>query len=681
MTLARAHEHGPTLERIVRLAVRAARAPIGLLALPAAGGGGHALAAAVGLPETWTAGTALDDQVLDAAARAGDGPLAVADLRATPRLRDGALVGETGAVAALAAPLRDADGVARGTLCAFDARPRAWTEDERDALAQLAAVAAGAQAQAATARGLEALREVSLAVASGCAPDEAFALVARVAARALGADAGIVVRYDDERTARVVGSHEPGAETAALACGTALPVVDGGIVGALRSAPTAHADGGPGHRPYRWRVGAAVRVRGRAWGFVAALADGAPFRGDVEQRLRDFAELVGAALRHHETRTQLGELARTDPLTGLANRRAFRERLVGEVERARRHRRNLGLALIDLDGFKLVNDTYGHQAGDEVLATVARRAAATVRAGELLARIGGDEFALLLPEADVEETAAAAERVRQLVGHDPIGEVPAVTVSVGVTDLALGADADGLLRTADEALYGAKAQGRDVVVRYVADGVSERRADHGARRQALLGIGALARAVDDKAAASGDGRHSERVAELAVRLARASGWPPRRLALLREAALVHDVGEIAIPDAILARADRDPAEAAVLREHPRLGAEIATEVLTAEQVAWIRSHHERPDGTGYPDGLAGEAIPPGARLIALANAWDAMTRPASGTPLAPAEALAACRAGAGTRFAPEAVAALERVLAAGELAVTLPIGSAVSLGA
>jgi putative nucleotidyltransferase with HDIG domain len=300
--------------------------------------------------------------------------------------------------------------------------------------------------------------------------------------------------------------------------------------------------------------------------------------------------------------------------------------------------------------------------------TIARRAASTVRAGELLARVG----------------VGLRQQQRQLVAHEPIGPLEAVTVSAGVSDLDLGTDADGLMRTADDALYWAKAQGRDVVARYLPELAeqlgSQQRADRVTHRQALLGIGALARSIDAKDPLGT--RHHERVAELAVRLARATGWPPQRLALLREAALVHDVGKIGVAEQILAKRSPSAAERAQLREHARLGAEIAAQALTAEQVAWIRGHHERPDGRGYPDGLVGDAIPPGARLIAVADAWDAMTSPSSRRdPLSPEEALAECRAGAGTQFAVDAVGALERVLAAGELAPAWAARSAISLGA
>lgn len=672
------------LERLTRVAARALSAPIALIAVSdGADGDGHLLAAATGLPPTWQAGAALDDALPGAAALVGEGSLVVADLRATPRLRQGAVIAATGAVSCAAVALRDRAGAARGAICVLDTRVRSWSDEERDQLADLAAVAAHDHMRAADVRERRALRHVAMAVARGADPESVHALVAAELAFAHGAEAGAVVRYEDDRSARVVGTWSaPGVE--GLPVDGMLGLESGGIAAELRRGRPARASGGPGHRPFRHRIGAPVQRGGRVWGFVAALSGSAPFPAGAEQRLADFAELTAAAHAHAETRDQLAALATTDPLTGLANQRAFQERLAGECERARRHGRNLGLALIDLDGFKFVNDAHGHQAGDDVLVTVARRAASTVRAGELLARLGGDELALLLPEADAQDTYAAAERIRQLIGNEPVGPSGSVTVSVGVSDLGVGGDAEGLMRTADDALYWAKAQGRNVVAQYVPElrdqlGADER-ADRVTRRQALMGIGALARAVD---AREGEREgHSERVAELAVRLARAAGWPAQRLALLREAALVHDVGKVGVPEHLFGKRRLTAAEAAQLREHARLGADIAAEVLSAEQVAWIRSHHERPDGRGYPDGLVAEAIPLGARLLAVADAWDAMTFPTGRrAPLSTEEALRECRAGAGTQFAPEAVAALERVLAAGEMAAAWPAASALSLGA
>ncbi|MBY0397744.1 MAG: HD-GYP domain-containing protein, partial [Thermoleophilia bacterium] len=226
-------------------------------------------------------------------------------------------------------------------------------------------------------------------------------------------------------------------------------------------------------------------------------------------------------------------------------------------------------------------------------------------------------------------------------------------------------------RLADGALYWAKQHGRDVAFLYspeVVEVLSDaEQAERLTRLQALQSIRVLARAVDAKDRSTR--QHSERVAEVAKVLAEELGWSPEDAAALRDAGLVHDVGKIAVPDAILFKPDRLTAdEFARVRAHAALGAEIVADVLSASQVAWVRGHHERWDGSGYPDRLAGEGIPVGARILTLADAWDVMTseRP-YGVPLSREDALAECRRCSGSQFWPAAVDALERVLAAGLL--------------
>ncbi len=364
------------------------------------------------------------------------------------------------------------------------------------------------------------------------------------------------------------------------------------------------------------------------------------------------------------------ERAAVDPLTGLANHRTFHETLRARVREARGSGAPLGLVLFDLDHFKQVNDTHGHHAGDRVLRAVADRLGQAGREGDLIARIGGEEFGWILPGADASRALAAAERARALIaeGVEGIGRLSA---SAGVCDLASAATADELFELADGALYWAKAHGRDVAVRYSPDVVTDLSAEGRARRlervRAMAGLRALARAVDAKDPCTR--RHSERVAHLAVQLATAAGWAPVRAARLHEAGLLHDVGKIGVPDAVLFKPGRLTAdEYALVKEHAALGANIAAEVLDDEQVDWIRHHHERWDGRGYPDGLAGADVPEGARILALADAWDVMTSLRSySSPLAPAAALAECREHAGGQFAPDAVAALERLVQAGAI--------------
>jgi diguanylate cyclase (GGDEF)-like protein/PAS domain S-box-containing protein/putative nucleotidyltransferase with HDIG domain len=357
------------------------------------------------------------------------------------------------------------------------------------------------------------------------------------------------------------------------------------------------------------------------------------------------------------------ELAAIDPLTGLANHRTFHERLRTEVERARRHGRGLSLVLMDLDHFKRVNDLHGHQMGDRVLEHAARIFESETRTGELVARVGGEEFAMILPEADEDEAFRAAERIRRAVAAATFPAVGAMTMSAGVCDLSRGPDADTLYRLADGALYWAKHRGRDMVLRYSPEAVASLSANEEAerleRQQALVSIRLLARVVDAKDRSTR--RHSERVADLCLELAEALGWPPERASLLREAGLVHDVGKIGVPDAILFKpGPLTEAEYEIVKEHASLGAQIVSEALTEEQVSWVRSHHERWDGNGYPDALEAEECPEGARIMALADAWDVMTseRPYTTVPTSPADAILECRACAGGQFWPPAVEAL-----------------------
>jgi len=390
--------------------------------------------------------------------------------------------------------------------------------------------------------------------------------------------------------------------------------------------------------------------------------------------LASVAELAITNARLHEL--TLGHLAQaelrasTDPLTGLASHRAFHERLRNEVERARRHGRPLSLAIFDLDHFKEINDRHGHQVGDAVLVEVARRLTEHSRPEDMVARLGGEEFAWLLPESDSLDAWQAAERAREAVRGEAYVLGERCTLSAGVAELAQAHDAGDLVRLADGALYWAKAHGRDVTFRYSPEVVeelsAEERADRLERSQALNAIRVLARAVDAKDPSTR--RHSERVAELADRIAGELGWDADRRSQMRGAGLVHDVGKIGVPDSILFKPDRlTSGEYNQVKQHARLGAQIVADVLASEQVGWVRAHHERIDGGGYPDGLAGEAIPMGARILAVADAWDVMTsmRPYS-PPVSAEAAIAECRRETGTQFCEECVEALARLVVAGD---------------
>ena len=440
-----------------------------------------------------------------------------------------------------------------------------------------------------------------------------------------------------------------------------------------------------GHRwPYLWVPEDQVERQGRArdrWrrqrrgeseGFVLRRKDGQRFDASITAALATGpdGESLGyvvtvrdiSASKRHEA--ELARLATHDTLTGLVNHRRFRERLEEEVARASRTGTPLSLAILDLDHFKQVNDTCGHPAGDRVLAEVGARFRALSRAGEEIARVGGEEFAWILPATDGAGAYAAAERARQAVEREPFDGVGNLTVSIGVCEVGPGADATELYRLADVALYWAKDHGRNIVFRYSAETaaslVGQSRSHTAAmeHRLRLRALHAIARMVEEGHPTSHG--HAERVADLAATLAERLGWPAVDISDLREAAILHDIGKIIVPKSVLLKPGGfTPGEWTQMRNHPVVGDDMLEDVLSDVQRAWVRGHHERWDGDGYPDGLAGTAIPEGARILAAADSWDVMTSDrVYSDALTCDEAIAEVRGSAGRQFDPGAAAAL-----------------------
>ncbi|MFN8110714.1 MAG: diguanylate cyclase [Thermoleophilia bacterium] len=356
-----------------------------------------------------------------------------------------------------------------------------------------------------------------------------------------------------------------------------------------------------------------------------------------------------------------------DALTGLLTHRAFHERLAQAVARAEADRTALSLVEFDIDNFKAVNDAHTHLQGDRVLQEIARRIGSQARDGDLLGRVGGERFAWVLTGLDDGDAWAAAERVRLAVREQPIAGLRGITVSAGVCDLRQAHGVAELQKLAHGALYWAKVSGRDMVQRYstqVQALSAEERASQLTRAQALSAMRVLARAVDARDPYTR--QHSDRVADLAVQLATVLRWPVERIVALREAALVHDVGKIGVPDAVLLKeGPLAEDERRVIEEHPALGAQIVADVLSDEQTDWVRGHHERWDGRGYPDALKGTDIPDGARVMSVADAWDAMTtdRPYR-KGLTTEEAAQRIRDGRGSQFDPVVADAMARLMEA-----------------
>ena len=376
--------------------------------------------------------------------------------------------------------------------------------------------------------------------------------------------------------------------------------------------------------------------------------------------------LVALSLYQRSTHKALNaiRLALTDPLTGLGNHRHFHERLQRELAAAEERGGIVSLCFLDIDEFKRINDQFGHPAGDRVLSQVASR----LRQGGESFRLGGDEFAVLLAGVDDNTALAVAESIVARIGETEFGAAGPITVSAGVATYPQhGRERDSLIRLADGALYWAKEHGKNQVRLARAD-VAElsefRRVAQGADRVARFRAAAsLARAVDSRDAYTGS--HSERVAKLAARIAEQLDLPPEEVELTRLAGSLHDLGKLAIPEEILRKpAALNNAERLVLERHPQIGYRML-ESLGVDPIAdWVLHHHERWDGAGYPDGLAGEDIPLGARIIFVADAFDAMTsNRVYRSPMSHDEALLEVERCASSQFDPAVVHAFLNAMA------------------
>jgi diguanylate cyclase (GGDEF)-like protein/putative nucleotidyltransferase with HDIG domain len=519
------------------------------------------------------------------------------------------------------------------------------------------------------------LRKMATLVAAGSPPNALFALVSSETRRLLGSDAAGVVKFDPSGDAIVLAStarsgrpFEPGTR---LTLGERSELAH--VRDTARPCRIDCEDAESGNR-YRSRVCVPFFVEGHLWGGLClGVREAGGLEPDAEERLLDFAELLSVAIANAEDRERLVFEAGRDILTGVGNHRSFATRLEEEVGRARRQGGEVALAVVDIDRFRTLNERVGHDTADKVLVELAALLRDVTRAEDTVARVHGDEFALIMPNVDRRAAVVVTERLRQRVASTLFPGANRLTVSVGVSDLETASDADTLVRFANGALYWAKAHGRDsswiydpAVVRSLS---AHERAEYLERSQGLVGLHALARAIDAKDPTTRE--HSERVAELAERLARTLGWSPKRAARLREAALVHDVGKIGVPDAILLKpSSLTLEEYEAVKEHAVLSAQIVEGVLSEEQVEWVRSHHERPDGSGYPHGLRGSRIPDGAAIIALADSWDVMTAPRLySEPKERGAALEECRELIGSQFDRRCVVALETLFERGELAL------------
>jgi diguanylate cyclase (GGDEF)-like protein/putative nucleotidyltransferase with HDIG domain len=327
--------------------------------------------------------------------------------------------------------------------------------------------------------------------------------------------------------------------------------------------------------------------------------------------------------------SRLTDAARTDPLTGLPNRVALHEVLENELERAKPESRPVSLVMLDLDRFKRVNESLGLSAGDRTLRRVSSLLDDAGRRIDFVSKSGGEEFAIVLPETTQHQAFLFAEELLDKIRATSAGPGINLSASAGVAVFPdHGADMATLTAAADRALHAAKALGRDRAVIYSPEVTNVLGAVTGRRNvetQAHLAtVLSLAEALDQRD--SGTAKHSQTVGRLCEMMSRELGFDEDRVDRLRLAGILHDIGKIGVPDSILCKpGPLTSDEMEQMKRHPELGARMLSSSELDDVRGWILAHHERPDGSGYPKGLSADDIPIEAAIVAVGDAYEAMT--------------------------------------------------------
>ena len=405
-----------------------------------------------------------------------------------------------------------------------------------------------------------------------------------------------------------------------------------------------------------------IKSRGKLIGILALgkKKENALYTHEDISLVKSMASQAGIIIENARLYSQAITWANTDGLTELYNHRHFHERLDQEIARGSRFGAIFSLIMLDLDHFKTFNDNYGHLAGDEVLRKIGRCIEGSVRSVDMAFRYGGEEFTVILPETQLDDAFKVAERIRKSIETKANSGTMPVTASLGISTWpADGMTKEDLISRADAALYQAKQMGRNhtcLSSEVIKGQTSLISLELETKARALSIIYALAATVDAKDHYTYG--HSKKVSQFAVSISETLGLPPDRTATIRAAGLLHDIGKIAIPDSVLNKpGPLTEEEWEPVKAHPELGVDILKHVIDLVNcLPAILHHHEHYDGTGYPAGLKGDEIPLEARILAIADAYDAITSIRSyHQQLSPQQALGELRRCAGTQFDPELV--------------------------
>jgi len=414
-------------------------------------------------------------------------------------------------------------------------------------------------------------------------------------------------------------------------------------------------------------AGVPIMTRGKVIGVIAVqhYESSDAYDEHTIELLSAIANQAGIAIENARLFEATKKLATIDPLTGVWNRRSLEEALQREKDRSERFYHPFSILMVDVDNLKILNDTYGHLWGDEVIKTVARTIQSSCRRIDMVGRYGGDEFVVILPETDQKGAVKVSEKILSSIKNKslttPDGAKIPLSVSIGIASYPLDAeDVEKLLSLADAAMYRAKLTGGGRAVP-ISEEVEETPVPFDV-------LGGLLMAINSK-----DNytlKHSLDVARVACTLGRALGLPEEDIKTLEIAGKLHDIGKIGISSSILKKpGPLTPEEWEIIKEHPTLGCPIMPHLSQLEVVLQaILHHHERYDGKGYPEGIQGDNIPLLARILASADAYCAMRsyhpyRKA----LTKEEAIEEIKRNMGTQLDPELAKKLIELIEKGEI--------------